>query len=64
MVGELLAEADPGACVEREEDEGVWDEVFLHSVIDEAVRVEFLSCKMESTGVQQRLARFSGRARD
>jgi len=44
VVGELLPETDTWAGVEREEDERVGGEVFLQTVIDETVGVEFLCC--------------------
>ena len=43
IVRKLLAETDARAGVEREEDERVRSEVFLHAFVDEAVGVEFLS---------------------
>ena len=44
VVGELLPKTDTWAGVEREEDEWVGGEVFLQTVIDEAVGVEFVRC--------------------
>ena len=40
VVRELLPEADARAPVERQEDEWVWNEVLLHTRVEEAVRVE------------------------
>ena len=40
IVGELLAEAYTRASVEGEEDEGIGNEVFLDSVVNEAVWVK------------------------
>ena len=42
VVCELLAEADPRASVEGEEDEGVGREVLVQTGVKEAVWVEFL----------------------
>ena len=44
VVCELLAEADARACVEGEEDEGVWGEVFCGAGVEEAVWVEEGGC--------------------
>ena len=41
VISELLAETDTRSGVEREENERVRDKVFLSSVIEEAIRVEF-----------------------
>lgn len=41
VVRKLLAEANPGSCVEWEEYERVWDEVFLEPLVQETVWVEF-----------------------
>ena len=38
----LLAEADARTAVERQEDEGVGNEVFLETLVDEAVGIELL----------------------
>jgi len=45
VVGELLPETDTWAGVEREENEWIRGEVFLQTVIDEAVGVEFVCCR-------------------
>jgi hypothetical protein len=42
VVGELLAEADSGSCIEGEEDEGIVGEILSKSLVEEAVRVESL----------------------
>ena len=39
----LLTEANPGACVEWKEDEGVLDQVLLHPVINEPVGIKLVS---------------------
>ena len=39
----LLAQTDPRTGVERQEDEGVGNEVFLETLVDEAVGIELLS---------------------
>ena len=43
VVGELLSETDARAGVEGKEYEGVRREVFLETLVNEAVGVEFLS---------------------
>lgn len=42
-LADLLSETDPGACVERHEDEWVGSEVFPEAVVEESIWVEFLS---------------------
>jgi len=39
----LLAKANPRACVEGQEDKGVWNEILFHSVINEPVGVKLVS---------------------
>ena len=39
----LLAKADSWACAEGKEDKGIWDEILLDSVVNESVRIEFVS---------------------
>lgn len=57
VVSELLTETDTRACVEGEENEGVWNEVRLGPVIEEAVRIELeryrwdTEVQFDSTGV-------------
>lgn len=41
---DLLAEANARPGVERKEDEGILEEVFLEPVVEEAIRVELLRC--------------------
>ena len=41
----LLAEADTRTCVERDEDEGIWGEVLLDALVEEAVGVEVIGCE-------------------
>ena len=55
VVGELLAEAYTRAGVEGEEDEGIGNEVFLDSVVDETVRV-----KLQNFGGCQRFVYMQG----
>ena len=43
VVTYLLTKADSRACVKWEEDEGIWREVFLNTVVEESVWVE-LQC--------------------
>jgi len=45
VVCELLSEANSWSGVEREEDEGIRDEVLLDSFIQEPVRIEFFRCR-------------------
>jgi hypothetical protein len=40
VVGELLAEANPGSSVEGEENEGVVGEILSEPLVEETVRVE------------------------
>lgn len=47
VVRELLPETDAWSCVEREEDEGVGNEVFVKALIDEAIGVELLRYNKE-----------------
>jgi hypothetical protein len=43
QLADLLPETDPGACVERHEDERVGSEIFPEAVVEESIWVEFLS---------------------
>jgi hypothetical protein len=43
QLADLLPETDPGACVERHEDERVGSEIFPEAVVEESIWVKFLS---------------------
>lgn len=42
VVSKLLTEADPGTCIEGKENERIRNEVLLHSLVDEPVRIKFV----------------------
>lgn len=45
----LLAEADARAGVEGEEYERIWDKVLVKTIVEESIRIEFVSYRESMT---------------